>query len=57
MLISVALYCALHAKRATVQVNDMRLVNTLRILMGSPSYNEESQLALVAKMNRKVDFS
>ncbi len=57
ILISVALYCALHAKRVTLQVNDMRLVDTLRILMGGPSYNEESRLAQVAKMDGKVDFS
>ncbi len=57
ILISVALYCALHAKRVKLQVNDMRLVDTLQIFMGGSSYNEESRLAQVAKMDAKVDFS
>jgi hypothetical protein len=57
MLISVVLYCALHTKRVTLQVNDMLLVNTLCILMGRPLYNEESRLAQVAKMDGMVYFS
>jgi hypothetical protein len=35
----------------------MRLVDTLQIFMGGSSYNEESRLAQVAKMDAKVDFS
>jgi hypothetical protein len=56
LLVSVALYFALHAKRVTLQANDMRLVDTLQILMGSSSYNEESRLAQVAKMDGTEDF-
>ncbi len=57
MLISVALYCALDAKRVTLQVDNMRLINTLPFFTGGPSYNEESRLAQVTKIEGKVDFS
>ncbi len=57
ILISVALYCALHAKRVTLQVNNVHLVVTLRILMDGLSYNEMSRLAQVAKIDGKVNFS
>jgi hypothetical protein len=57
ILILVALYCAIQAKGVTLQVNDMHLVDTLRILMGGPLYNEVSRLAQVAKTDGKVDFS
>jgi hypothetical protein len=57
MLILVALNCAIYAKRVTLQVNDMHLVDTLQILIGSSSYNKDSRLAQVAKTDGNVDFS
>jgi hypothetical protein len=45
-------YCAIHGKRVTIQVNDMRLVDTLRQLMGGPSYNETARLALEGKTKK-----
>jgi histone H3 len=36
-------YCTVHAKRVTIQVKDMRLVDTLRQLLGGQSYNDHAR--------------
>jgi hypothetical protein len=45
-------YCAILGKRITIQVNDMRLVDTLRQPMGGPFYNETAWLALEGKTKK-----
>jgi histone H3/H4 len=42
-------YYEIHSKRVTIQVNDMRLVDTLCQLLGGRSYYEKAWLALVGK--------
>ncbi len=38
-------YCAIHSRRVTIQPKDMRLVDTLRQLMGGVCYNQAAFLA------------
>ncbi len=38
-------YCAIHSCRVTIQPKDMRLVDTLRQLMGGVCYNQAAFLA------------
>ncbi len=38
-------YCAIHSHRITIQPKDMRLVDTLRQLMGGVCYNQAAFLA------------
>jgi hypothetical protein len=40
-------YYAIHCRRVTIYPEDMRLVDTLRQLMGGPSYNETARLNIV----------
>ncbi len=41
-------YCAIHSRRVTMQPKDMGLFDTLRQLMGWPSYNEAARLGIMA---------
>ncbi len=56
MLVSVALYCALHVKRVTLQINNICLVNTLQILMDGPFHNKDLPLAQVIEVDGEVDL-